>query len=349
MNTTNNSTAVIGEKETLAMMNKTSSLTDQMKVLKKWWSEMDENKGRIELPIKTVADFMTKKGITPDRERAKNVIYKAQLGREKRQIVTIDEFNRMFCKGIFKDALVNVVESIDANNADNNDDLPLSIKISQYQRGLMMDGLMKEKSRYEDGKAILEALNILKKEEDPTYHIDEAELRAFIDDPFGKKKREREAALKSSYFNPVARKFDDNYLNGIHIIEPPTPQEMAKSNFLSKFYSAGVDDEVNKTFYNEKVNFKNKEFDKSPGTFDWDRKDNDDDTGRARKPALVGAASKILRIVNEMANQNDIKRDKLPVVTIPGIYYSTDRQNRLGEESKILEKFQSLCNTQAMY
>ena len=196
------------------------------------------------------------KGITPDRERAKNVIYKAQLGREKRQIVTIDEFNRMFCKGIFKDALVNVVESIDANNQNNNEDLPLSIKISQYQRGLMMDGLMKEKSRYEDGKAILEALNILKKEEDPTYHIDEAELRAFIDDPFGKKKRDREAALKSSHYNPLSRKFDDEYLNGIHIIEPPTQYEMNKANFQARFYSAGIDEEVNKTFYNEKHNFK---------------------------------------------------------------------------------------------
>ena len=60
LNTTNNSTALIGDKEALAMMNKTSSLTDQMKVLKKWWSEMDDSKGRIELPIKTVADFMTK-------------------------------------------------------------------------------------------------------------------------------------------------------------------------------------------------------------------------------------------------------------------------------------------------
>lgn len=76
METTNPSIFQMNDKETLAHMHKTSSLTDQMKIVKKWWSEMDENKGRIELPIKTVAAFMTKKGITPDREKAKNIIHR---------------------------------------------------------------------------------------------------------------------------------------------------------------------------------------------------------------------------------------------------------------------------------
>lgn len=60
MNTTNNSIFQGNDKEALAMMNKNSSLTDQMKVVRKWWSEMEDNKGRLELPIKTVAAFMTK-------------------------------------------------------------------------------------------------------------------------------------------------------------------------------------------------------------------------------------------------------------------------------------------------
>lgn len=185
-------------------------------------------------------------------------------------------------------------------------------------------------------------LTFLNKEGDPTYHIDEAELRAFIDDPFGKKKREREAALKSSYFNPVARKFDDSYLNNIHIIEPPTQQEMARANFLNNFYTSGVDDEVNNTFYNEKFNQKGKEYNKSTGNFDWDKRDNEEDAGRPRKPTLMGAANKILQFVENVPNQNDLKRDKLPSVKIPNIYYSTDRQSRLGDESKLLERFQSL-------
>ena len=229
MNTSNNSMFHVTDKDAVAAFSKTSSLADQMKLVRKWWSEMDENKGRLELPMKIVSDFMTKKGITPDREKAKAIIYKAQIGREKRQLVTLDEFNRIFCKGIFKDALINVVESIDSNGKSNSEALPLSIKISQYQRELMMDGLMKDKNRYEEGKAVLEALSSLKREEDPHYQIDETELRTFVEEPFGKKMKEREVAMRHSKFNPIARKFEDNYLN----------------DFENKFYTAGIDEEVN--------------------------------------------------------------------------------------------------------
>jgi hypothetical protein len=263
LNTTAGSMFQGGEKDGLAQLDKTSSLTDQMKIVRKWWNEMNNNTGRIELPLKTVASFMTKKGITPDREKAKNVIYKAQLGREKRQTVTIDEFNRIFCKGIFKDALVNVVETIDADEKINNEDLPLSIKINQYQRGLMKDGLMKETSRYEDGKAILEALNSLKREEDPNYQMSEMELRAFIEDPFGKKMQEREAAMRSQKHNPLMRRFDDTYIDAINIMEKPSNSEASNTRFQNKFYETGVDDNVEKTFYKEKLDHLQKDFDEA--------------------------------------------------------------------------------------
>lgn len=175
------------DKEVLEHMDKTSSLTDQMKIVREWWNEMDDSQGRNELPLKIVAAFMTKKGLTPDQEKAKSVITKAQIGnRKKHQVVSIEDFNRIFCKGIFKDALVNVVESIDRDKHINDENLPLSLKISQYQRGLMIDGLMKESSRYEDGKAILEALDALKREADPNYKMDEMQLRAFMEDPYDK-------------------------------------------------------------------------------------------------------------------------------------------------------------------
>lgn len=144
----------MNDREIMQQFNKTSSLTDQMKIVRKWWNEMNDSSNPmssrqndyVSKSIKVVASFMTQKGITPDIEKAKNVIYKAQLGREKRQLVTFDEFNRIFCKGIFKDALINLVESIDKDKQMNNDSLPLGVKISQYKRGLMIDGLINEKS-----------------------------------------------------------------------------------------------------------------------------------------------------------------------------------------------------------
>jgi hypothetical protein len=325
-------------------MNKTSSLTDQMKIVKKWWNEMDDNKGRIELPINTVAFFMTKKGITPDREKAKNVIYKAQLGRDKRQIVTIDEFNRIFCKGIFKDALVNVVESIDKDKHSENDNLPLSIRISQYQRGLMIDGLMKEKPRHEDGKAILEALDALKREEDPNYKVDEQLLRAFLRDPYERQLQEREAALRFNKINPFVRKFDDGFVNAIRIIDAPTQYEITRSHFPN-WRNTGIDDEVNRTFYDEKQEYlcKLKE--------EQDRIDNkrsDHYARDVRRPAFLGVADKIvssLRTERPFRPSKPIKNDINPEISLPATYFSADRQTRLGEQSDLLARFQSVVMT----
>ena len=316
-----------------------------MKVVKKWWTEMDENKGRIELPIKTVSSFMTKKGITPDREKAKNVIYKAQLGRKKRQIVTIDEFNRMFCKGIFKDALVNVVESIGRDKNIDNDNLPLSLRISQYQRSLMIEGLMKEKSRYEDGKAILQALNTLKREEDPEYKMDEMQLRAFLEDPYDKKMREREAALRHSRFNPFVRKFEDTYVNAIRIIDSPSKNETRSAHF-SKWRNAGVDEELDQTFYDEKQGYlhtlkeQNDKEDKKRDEYDAYGYDK-----AIRRPTFIGVADKI---VNNLRTERPYRppqpntKDLNPVIDVPKMYFSGDRQSRLGEQSDLLARFQAV-------
>ncbi|CAI2383089.1 unnamed protein product [Moneuplotes crassus] len=354
INDTSQSQFLPNDREIMEQFNKTSSLTDQMKIVKKWWNEMGDSSSNtmhlrqndyISKPIKVVASFMTQKGITPDIEKAKNVIYKAQLGRDKRQVVTFDEFNRIFCKGIFKDALINVVESIDKDNQINNDSLPLSVKISQYKRGLMIDGLMKEKSRYEDGKAILEALNALKREEDPNYHMDEMQLRAFMEDPYDKRAREREASLRHAQFNPFVRTFEDDYINSIKIIDPPTNDETQRTNFKN-WKNTGVDEDVNETFFEEKQNYLSK------------LKEEEDRENRRRKeagfadlkkiqkrPTLIGVADKIVHSL-----QNDkpyrppaaLKHDPNPKISVPNHYYSADRQTRLGEQSDLLSRFQKV-------
>ena len=350
----------MNEREMMEQFNKTSSLTDQMKIVKKWWNEMDDpssNSGGfrqndyVNKSIKTVASFMTKKGITPDIEKAKNVIHKAQLGREKRQVVTFDEFNRIFCKGIFKDALINVVESIDKDKQINNESLPLSIKISQYKRGLMIDGLMKEKNRYEDGKAILEALNALKREEDPDYKMDEMQLRAFMEDPYNKILREREAALRHAQFNPFVRTFEDEYVNSIKIIDPPTKNEQKRVAFKD-WKNTGVDQDVHRTFFDEKQDYlatlKEEEDRANRRKTDDNNKlknDMNEYNNIHKRPTLIGVADKI---VNNLKNDRPyrpppaLKHDPNPSIRLPDLYYSGDRQSRLGEQSDLLARFQSV-------
>lgn len=78
--------------------------------------------------------------------------------------MTYDEFNRIFCKGLFKDALVGVTESIN-KQASSKEALPFALKVGEYQRSIMFEGLSKESKNHEYGKSILDALNKLRTED----------------------------------------------------------------------------------------------------------------------------------------------------------------------------------------
>ena len=47
--------------------------------------------------------------------------------------MTFDEFNRVFCKGIFKEALINVNSNFDhASKSNGPEDISLSVKIGEF-------------------------------------------------------------------------------------------------------------------------------------------------------------------------------------------------------------------------
>jgi hypothetical protein len=45
--------------------------------------------------------------------------------------LTYDDFSKIFCKGIFKNALVNITSEIDSNST-KKEDLPLTVKINEF-------------------------------------------------------------------------------------------------------------------------------------------------------------------------------------------------------------------------
>jgi hypothetical protein len=57
-----------------------------------------------------VADLFVKKGIAPDGEFAKKILLK---NIEKKQNVSNEDFNQIFCKNIFKDALIAITQEIE--------------------------------------------------------------------------------------------------------------------------------------------------------------------------------------------------------------------------------------------
>jgi hypothetical protein len=46
-------------------------------------------------------------------------------------MVTVEDFNQIFCKNIFKDALIEVTNTIEKTNA-NASDMPLTLKLGRF-------------------------------------------------------------------------------------------------------------------------------------------------------------------------------------------------------------------------
>lgn len=58
----------------------------------------------------------------------------------RKEKLTYDEFKKIFCKGMFKDNLISISNQFDQMNKAN-EELPLSMKLSHYQRFQFFSGL----------------------------------------------------------------------------------------------------------------------------------------------------------------------------------------------------------------
>lgn len=157
------------------------SIYEQITVTKDWWKEINVNEDPI-LPIKPVVKFLVKKGMSLDNEQAEKDIQKI-LG--KITEMEYEEFYRLFCKGIFRVALLDMISSIE-KLAKDNESLPLSLKLGAYRRNLLLSGLDKESNGElkEKGRSILFALQKYKDEIDPKA-FKNLDFDKFVQDPLG--------------------------------------------------------------------------------------------------------------------------------------------------------------------
>lgn len=141
-----------------------------------------------------------KKGLSPDEDSAAKVIENS-IG--KRDRLDYEDFYRLFCKGIFRTSLLDMMRDIEAM-ASACPELPLTLKIGAYRRNLMISGLGLDQGQNEDqGAAIIKALHIYKEEINPEA-FSNLDFNAFLNDPMGKGKmteseHEKNVALISKY------------------------------------------------------------------------------------------------------------------------------------------------------
>ena len=111
------------------------SVHEQNIQLRKWWRTLTPHR----LPVKrsAVIKFLGEVGIAT-RDEASEVL-RRQLGHEE-ETVGYDEFFRLFVRGIFRVALLDLLASIE-EIADGDEFMPLPLKIDAYRRRLMLNAI----------------------------------------------------------------------------------------------------------------------------------------------------------------------------------------------------------------
>ena len=105
-----------------------------MEIVYEWWREIDP-KGMLEVHIDKVTDLLVRKTITQDADTAKKILgkYLDITNLKHGVIVSSEDFNQVFCKCIFKDALIDMTEDI-KTLGEKVVDTPLTLKLGFYQR-----------------------------------------------------------------------------------------------------------------------------------------------------------------------------------------------------------------------
>ena len=115
-----------------------------MNIVKKWWNQLDNEQGDFEVDAKKAAQLLVSKGIALHLENGMKIIDKARGSRSP--CINYDEFMVIFCRPIFKDALINVALEVDRQKFSKQ--LPLGTKIGSFQRNLMFNGIQKDNKNF---------------------------------------------------------------------------------------------------------------------------------------------------------------------------------------------------------
>lgn len=170
----------------LAKLDLKPSILDQIEITKEWWDQLNTNEDPY-LPINKVAKFIVKNSFAGDVEQAEKII--AKLLGPKMEKLDYQEFYMLYCRGIFRTALLDMLNNID-DLTNNQPELPLALKLGAYRRNLMLAGLDKQESELkEKGKSILYALQTFKNDVKPELFAS-LDFQEYCLDPLGKNKKQ---------------------------------------------------------------------------------------------------------------------------------------------------------------
>lgn len=139
-----------------------NSMYDITRMIKGWWSSIDsEFKGLIK--VGEVAEFLVEKKFVSKKHEGKRLISSFAALIEGK-FVTSAHFQRIFVKSIFKGALLNIAYGLSRGDLCD-DSLSLKVKITEFQRKLIVSGLkVRDGKPNKDGAQAVNAVSKYKQE-----------------------------------------------------------------------------------------------------------------------------------------------------------------------------------------
>lgn len=116
-----------------------------MKVLSDWWLEMDPKMTR-QIPFKVFSDFMMRKKIIPkafESRRLFSVVLGIKITPDHN--LKLSQYQKVASNAILRGALLNLmyyIRKIQVRDQKNNDKNSALLSILNYQRLLIVDGLI---------------------------------------------------------------------------------------------------------------------------------------------------------------------------------------------------------------
>lgn len=106
------------------------------------WFDIDDGRGQLELSLDEVAKKLCQMQVLPDKSTAEKYICLCKQNQDK--LIDYDDFNSIFCKGIFKYSIINKAQSIEqatAEDPNSNPEETLKDKLRKTKNINLMDQL----------------------------------------------------------------------------------------------------------------------------------------------------------------------------------------------------------------
>eukprot|EP00742_Colponemidia_sp_Colp-10_P005635 GILJ01006023.1.p1 GENE.GILJ01006023.1~~GILJ01006023.1.p1 ORF type:complete len:648 (-),score=94.29 GILJ01006023.1:136-2079(-) len=170
--------AVIGmlHRAKKAQQDQGVDVSSNQELISKWWRALDSNMtGRV--LIRDVETFFVSAGLIDSRSDIKRSIHSVKKGKDL-SMITFDEFHKMFARGIVHDAFLKIGKTIKQKEYGDTR-MPVSLKLTAYQRKLLLGGLLGDDNLGRDGKNVMKSLERMRRGSRGTNML-EADSQDFI-------------------------------------------------------------------------------------------------------------------------------------------------------------------------